>query len=227
MLFRSAGAARDDEIETCSRLHRVIEAATRADLYLKVDLPCLGRQDCVQLVRALLPGGNVSGKLLGQIYSRSRGNPLFVEELIREMAGCAELMPGRGNRPELSRISGRVPARVRSLMASQVASLDDTMRRVLTVAAAAHTAEFSLSELRAWAAAMEPPVTDAALLDALDRALHKRFLEENEHGYAFRHPLFRSALYEGLPRHRRAQAHAALAARGDSGSRPLAITKQG
>jgi hypothetical protein len=39
-------------------------------------------------------------------------------------------------------------------------------------------------------------------------------LEERAQGYVFRHPLIRSALYEGLSRHRREQLEAALAGRG-------------
>jgi predicted ATPase len=222
-----AGAVREEEMERGSRLQRMLEATTRAGVCLKIDLPCLGREDCDQLVRALLPSGAVSGKLLEQIYARSRGNPLFVEELVREMDECAELIPARGSLHDLAWVRARVPARVRSLLEVRLSSLDDTLRRMLALAAAAHATEFSLSELGTWAAAIEPPIADAALLDALDRALQLGFLEERESGYAFRHPLVRSALYEGLPRHRRAQIHAALAAPGNLSSRPLAISQKG
>ena len=51
--------------------------------------------------------------------------------------------------------------------------------------------------------------------DALDRALRCRILEERERGYAFRHPVVGAAVYDGLPRHRRDELHAALAATGD------------
>jgi predicted ATPase len=87
------------------------------------------------------------------------------------------------------------------------------MRRVLRLAAAASATEISLSELRTGAATLEPPISDAALFDALDEALQKRILEERNSGYAFRHPLFRSALYQDLPRHRRDQLRAALSGR--------------
>jgi hypothetical protein len=49
------------------------------------------------------------------------------------------------------------------------------------------------------------------LFDALDSALRMRLLEEREGGYAFRHPVVRAALADGLPRHRRDEFRAALA----------------
>ena len=88
--------------------------------------------------------------------------------------------------------------------------MDETLRRVLALAAAIHAAEFSLSKLLTGAAALEPPVSDGALFDVLDRALQAGLLEERTRGYAFRYPLIRAALYEGLSRHRRDQLAAAL-----------------
>jgi hypothetical protein len=85
------------------------------------------------------------------------------------------------------------------------------MQRVLSLSSAACAEEVSLAELREGAAALDPPVMYGALLDALDRAVDVRILEERNHGYVFRHPLVRSALYERLSHHRRAQYQAALA----------------
>jgi predicted ATPase len=88
--------------------------------------------------------------------------------------------------------------------------MDETLRRVLGLAAAIRAAEFSLSKLLIGAAALEPPVSDSALFDALDHALQTGLLEERTKGYAFRYPLIRAALYQGLSRHRRDQLEGAL-----------------
>jgi predicted ATPase len=84
-------------------------------------------------------------------------------------------------------------------------------RRVLSLAAAAGGQEITLPELQVGAAALNPPLSEAALFDALDRALELRMLEERDGSYAFQHPLMRAALYEGLPKHRRDELRAALA----------------
>jgi DNA-binding SARP family transcriptional activator len=198
------GAAREDETGAATELGRMIEATTREGLCLKIDLGCLSRADCDQLVRVMFAGRDVGDELAGQIYHWSRGNPLFVEELVAEMRRNARGGSGLG---ELA----RVPARVRALTAVRLARMDETLRRVLALAAASHAAEFSLSKLLTGAAALEPPISDEALFDALDRALQAGLLEERTRGYAFRYPLIQAALYEGLSRHRRDQFEAALA----------------
>lgn len=198
------GAVRPEEMEAATELGRMIEATMRERLCLKIDLDCLSRRDCDELVRAMLAGSNVGDELAEQIYHWSRGNPMFVEELVRETRENASGWTGRLE-------AARVPARVRALTGMRLAGMDETLRRVLGLAAVAQAAEISLSKLRTGAAALDPPVSDAALFDVLDRALQTGLLEERARGYAFRHPLIRAALYESLSRHRRDQFQAALA----------------
>jgi DNA-binding SARP family transcriptional activator len=202
---------REEEVEAGSEFRRMIEATTREGLCLRIDLHCLSRQDCDQLVRAMLPRHRVGDQLVEQIYQRSGGNPLFIGELVREIQQSGEVVPAGRGWHESSWVATRVPARVRALTAMRLAAVDEVLRRVLGLAAAAGATGISLGKLRAAAATFEPPVSDAALMDALDRALQMHVLEERGTGFAFRYPLFRSALYEGLSRHRRDQLHAALA----------------
>jgi adenylate cyclase len=152
----------------------------------------------------------VDEAVLAHIYARSLGNPLFVEELVREMLERGELLPAHDCWRTSTHLSDCVPARARALVAMRVAPMDPSVQRVLAVAAAASGAEISLDELRAGASELDPRLSDAVLFDALDRALDVCLLEERNDGYAVPHPLIRAALYEGLPRHRRDQLHAAL-----------------
>jgi DNA-binding SARP family transcriptional activator len=202
------GAVRAEEMEAATELGRTIEATMREHLCLKIDLDCLSRRDCDELVRVMLAGRAVGDELAGQIYHWTRGNPLFVEELVREIR---ENAPVRGGRPQSAWDAARVPARVRALIEMRLAGMDETLRHVLGLAAVARAAEISLSRLRSGAAALDPPVSDSAFFDVLDRALQIGVLEERAKGYAFRYPLIRAALYEGLSRHRRDQFQAALA----------------
>lgn len=208
-------AIREEEMETNSEIRRMIDIAVRERLCLKIELRCLSRQGCYRLVRGLLPA--VDDDLVEQIYARSGGNPLFIKELVRELAEHHNLTLIRESDHEPESGAAPVPQRLRSLTASQLAAMDETSRRVLGLAASAAAAEISLRDFRAWAAALEPPISDTALFEALDHTLRLRILEERDNGYAFRYPLVRSALFEGLPLHRRAQLHAALAStrRGD------------
>jgi DNA-binding SARP family transcriptional activator len=204
------GTSREGGIEPGSELRRMIDATEREGLCLSFELEPLPRPDCDQLVRALLPGGGVDDALLDHVYSRALGNPLFVEELVREMREQSELVLTKGAWLRAPVPSARVPASVRALVALRVAPMVESVRRVLALAAAANGMEISLTDLRTGGAALHPPMSDVALLNALDRALEIRILEERNDAYGFRHPLVRSALYEDLSTHRRDELHAAL-----------------
>jgi DNA-binding SARP family transcriptional activator len=207
-----AGAMRDPEIETGAVLRRMIEAMTRERLWLKIDLRCLSRRATDQLVHALLPGVHVSDETLALIYAASRGNPLFVHELVDGISSCGDLAAADEGFRDSSWLAARLPARTRSLTAMRLALMDMPLRRVLGLAATAGATEISLSQLRAGAASLEPPLAVPELLDALDCALRMQLLEERDDGYAFRHPVVRQALYDCLPRHRRDEFRTALAA---------------
>jgi DNA-binding SARP family transcriptional activator len=203
------GALHDPDIAARAGLRQMIEALTRERLWMRIDLYCLSERATGQLVRAMLPGTDLSDETLADIYTQSRGNPLFVLELVDAISshGPGENVPG-------SSLFVPPPTRARALTAMRLALMDDPLRRVLGLAAAVGTAEISLTQLRTSTAALEPPMASSDLSDALDRALRMRLLEERGDGYAFRHPVVRSAMYDCLPRHRRDEFHAALAVAG-------------
>lgn len=196
----------------------MMDAAMRERLCLEIELRCLSRRDCDQLVRAMLAGSDVCDELTEQIFLRSGGNPLFVGALVQELRGArdpAAALGRRGDPLEPWGVTAVVPTRVRALTATRLACMDQTLRRVLGLAAVALPAEISLRELRGRAAALEPPVSDAALGEALDRALLTGILEERPGGYGFRYPLVRSALCALLTRHRREELQAVVAGPGE------------
>jgi len=206
------GALRDPDIEADAELPQMVEAMTRERLWLRIDLHCLSRQATDQLVHALLPRAQVSDESLAQIYAQSRGNPMFVRELVEGMDAHGSPVAADEDCQDLSWLAARLPARRRILIGMRLALMDEPLRRVLGLAAAVAAPEISLSQLREGAAALEPPVSIPVLFDALDRALRLRLLEERGEGYAFRHPIVRAVLYDCLPRHRRDELRAALTA---------------
>ncbi|HYZ57780.1 MAG TPA: AAA family ATPase [Streptosporangiaceae bacterium] len=202
------GALRDPDIEAGAGSWQMIEAMTREQLWLRIELRCLSPRATAQLVRAMTPGVKVSEDILTEIYEQSRGNPLFVRELVEGMRGDSAA-PGGGAR-EPGWPGAPLPARALARTALRVALTDKALHRVLGLAAIAGAAGISLSQLRAGAAALEPPLAVPVLFDALDRALRMRLLEERDGGYAFRHPVVRVALYDSLPLHRRDEFRTAL-----------------
>ena len=92
-----------------------------------------------------------------------------VRQLLGALPGTPPGSPHNGNRRLF--LSG--------LEATRLTHVDYTTRRVLELVAAANLAAISLRDLRTGAGLLEPPVSDAALLDALDRGLELELLEES------------------------------------------------
>jgi hypothetical protein len=184
----------------------------RERLCRKLELHCLSERECGEMLGAVDPSASLDGDLLEHVYSQSRGNPLLVLQVIGSLANGSENgLPGAAPGPHQNG-NRRLP--LGGLEETGLAHVDRTTRRVLELVAAANLAAISLGDLRAGAGLLEPPVSHAPLLDALDRGLELRLLEERGDGYGFRHPYIGTALYQGLPRHRREQLHAALSEAG-------------
>ena len=71
------GALRDPDVEAGAR-SRMIEAMTREQLWLRIELRCLSPRGTARLVRAILPTVRVGDDIVAEIYEQSRGNPLFI-----------------------------------------------------------------------------------------------------------------------------------------------------
>ncbi|NUT97308.1 MAG: SARP family transcriptional regulator, partial [Saccharothrix sp.] len=124
------------------------------------------------------------------VHRRSGGNPFFVRELARLLAGDPDTDPDL------------VPAGVRDVVRHRLAQVPDAVGAVLRHAAVVGT-EVDLD------------VLDALLgdtLDAVDAATDRGFLVEHAPGrYRFAHALVRDTLYQDLSGARRTRMHARVA----------------
>jgi predicted ATPase len=218
------GTVNEEGLSAAGDLRRMIGATTREGLCVKIELPRLSRHECDELVRSMLPGGDVPDTVLDRLYTGSLGTPLFVDELVRDMLEHGELALADGSWQESLPANVRVPVRIRALVALRIGALGQAVHRVLALAAAPRREEMSLRELRAAARSLRPPLSDAVLFDALDVALESRILEERRGAYSFRHPLVRSALYDALSKHRRDNLRAAWER--SAASTPITITRR-
>jgi predicted ATPase len=215
---------RDEELQVDSRISRTLESMLREDLCAKLELPCLDRADGYELIRGLSRDERITREAAEEIYDRSGGNPLFIQALVSDPREDYEPHGASRRRGISAQPRSRVPARIRLLVATQLRALDGSVRRVLTLAAAAETAEISLDRLLAAAARLEPPIGAAAVFDALDQAFSSRILDEREDGCGFRHPLVRAVLFQELSQHRRKELQAAWSRDGGQRSRRLHVT---
>lgn len=203
------GTFREEDIPSDSLLPSLLMFAARDGLSTRIELRRLARADADELVRLSLEGDTIDPVLLDYVYETSLGNPLFVLQIITTLVEQKQIALDAGvwklklNTPAL------VPPAVSDLMAVRLSQFDETVQRVLELAATAGPS-VTFVQIRDGVRAFGESLSDAEMLRALDRALEARLLEECEDGYAFTHPLFRAGVNEQLSRHRREQLRAAL-----------------
>ncbi|HEY6312971.1 MAG TPA: AAA family ATPase [Streptosporangiaceae bacterium] len=123
-----------------------------------------------------------------ELVALSAGNPLYLTELLRGT--------GEGGAPSgaasASLAPPRVPASLRSAVGEHLRSLPEPARELLKVASVLGR-EFTVSELAAMTAQ-----SASQLMSPLEQALTAEVLAEAGDRLAFRHDLFRQAIYQDI-----------------------------
>ncbi len=144
-------------------------------------------------------GSDATGTLVDRIQEVTGGNPLFVCEILNLLES-----QGRLN-DHLDHGALPLPTGVSEAISQRLATLPQPAREALETGAVIGT-RFRSGTL-ARAAAMPPE----ALLEPLEDAVRAGLLHPPvADTYAFSHGLVQMALYEGLPRRRRCEVHAAV-----------------
>jgi predicted ATPase len=136
--------------------------------------------------------------LAQQLYRYSEGNPLFLTEAIQTLIESEALQTGQDRRAvPPGGDAWPVPRRIQTVIQDRVASLREPVRRVLA-AGAVMGRPFGLVLLRRISGMPEPEI-----IDAVERALNRRFLEERSGPLAqvsltFHHDYVRRVIYEDL-----------------------------
>ncbi|MFD4600849.1 AAA family ATPase [Streptomyces sp. NPDC058464] len=149
------------------------------------------------IARDLISGAHIDDRVAERLVSGTRGNPLALLELARELS--AEQLAGAAALPDPLPV-GR---RLEEVFRRRVAAVPAATRTLLLVAAA----ETSGNAHLVWRAAGRMGAGRAAAVVAEERGL----LVLGQ-GVGFRHPLLRSAVYHGASAEERRLAHEALAA---------------
>ena len=162
-----------------------------------------------------------SHQLLSKIYTATKGNPLFIQAVVRQLreAGRLEERGGFVETP-LSAADLRLPSDLAAAVAGQLESFSLEVKRALTWAAFLGD-RFELAELAS--------VTDMdadTLLDGLEAACDAGVLAADGSAFRFHHPLAPQVLRQGTsgPRAQRIHARLAELRRSESTERsPMAI----
>ncbi len=168
----------------------------------ELDLGALGPQEVRSLIAELLGSDPSLGQLPARMATLTRGNPLFVEEMVRELVHEGALRGQSGDYRLTRPIEElRTPASVRTLLAARIDALPDAYKHVLVVASVIG----SLDDPQLLAAAVGCP--SAELARALDALRAAGLVADGR----FSHPLIREAAYDAQLEARRRELHADVA----------------
>jgi DNA-binding CsgD family transcriptional regulator len=151
--------------------------------------------DARALLDAVLPG-QLDSQVRDQIVAETRGNPLALVELPRDLT--AEQLAGGFGLPSAVRVAGSVEESFRR----RIHAMPDPTRELLLLTAAEPTGDPALI----WRAAEQLGIGARATAPAIDAGLVKFGLRTS-----FRHPLARSAAYHSAALQQRQRIHRALA----------------
>ena len=164
-----------------------------------VELEPLGAADSEILIEALAEDGAISSTTKRALLDKTGGNPLFLEEVMLNVAECGE-----------ERAAKEIPDTVQALIASRIDRLDVDSKAVLQRA--------SVIGRTFWGAAIERLSGGEGIDEAIDDLLlrdlvvgESRSTLKNETAYRFKHVLIRDVAYASLTKSARAKHHAAFA----------------
>ena len=196
------GTFRDDELSTRRRelIDRIAPRPRRAE----VQVEGFDQTEVRAMLRATAPPDAVQTLvgLVPTIASVTRGNPLFIRELLRELD---EQRIEISNAAELeATVRTIAPAGVRALVSRRVARLSERARDVL------HTATVVGRQVSTELLATACDLSADETLDALEESLAARLLAEypgDSDVFEFPHALIRNVVYNELPEAIRQRLH--------------------
>ncbi len=182
----------------------------RGDRYDQISLPPL-RQSSANALAAHLLGDDASiAPLLPLIADKARGNPFFIEELVRKFDESGHLAGCQGAYRLLRQPDMRlIPDTVQAIVAARVDSRPEEERGLLQTAAVIGR-EFAMSVLEN-VTGLAAPLVAAALHRLSAAGLVYETGAGSAGSYAFRHPMAQEVVYRSLVSDRRRALHASVA----------------
>jgi ATP/maltotriose-dependent transcriptional regulator MalT len=194
------GTHRLGEVGREHPLAETLGELTRVQGSVRVILDGLRRDETREVATAVV-GHELPARIIDVVQHETEGNPFFVTEIARYLAGERAMAPGatRGG------LHFHVPETVKEVIGRRLSRLPAACQSLLSMASVVGR-EFSL---RALAAIGERPVDE--ILEELDDALRARMIDAGvtPGAYRFHHALVQETLYELLPPSRRLRLHRA------------------
>jgi len=128
------GAYRDIDIDEKHPLSPVLTELNRERLFRSVQLKRMSLDDVAEMIKRILEQDDVPREFCELVYEKTRGNPFFVEEVIKSLReeGVIYREEDKWKFQEVSRIE--FPKTIMSVIKTRISRLDDECQNVLTMA---------------------------------------------------------------------------------------------
>jgi len=173
--------------------------------YTKIGLTQLSSVSSLQLVQAILEGGEVVPELKELVLSRSGNNPLFVEELIHSLRENGTIQ--KKNHQYLLTLNAsdiHVPDTIQGIIAARIDRIEERLKRVIQVASVIGR-EFAFRILQTIMGMREELKSHLLNLQGLEFISQKRLFPELE--YVFKHALTQEVAYNSLLQKHKKEIH--------------------
>jgi tetratricopeptide (TPR) repeat protein/tRNA A-37 threonylcarbamoyl transferase component Bud32 len=199
------GAYRDTDIDERHPLSPVLTELNRERLLQSVPLKRLSLNDVLEMIKRVLEQDDVPRGFCELVYDRTRGNPFFVEEVIKSLKE-EEVIYREGDKWKIKEVSTiEFPKTVKSVIKNRISRLDDECQNVLTMASFIGN-DFAFESLR--------EVTgfqDDKLLEIMEKMLKTGLVKERvirgEDIYCFADIIVRDVVHEEVSHLRHKRIH--------------------
>lgn len=199
------GAYRDTYIDEKHPLSSVLTELNRERLLLTVPLKRMSFDDVSEMIKRIIGQEEVPREFSELVFEKTRGNPFFVEEVIRSLKEEEIIfLEGKNWRiKEVSRI--KFPRTVKNVIKKRISRLDDQSLQVMTMASFIGK-DFTLEALRSITGADED-----RLLETMDKLLQtglfKQGVIRGEDVCSFADVIIRDVVHEEVGHFKRKKLH--------------------
>jgi serine/threonine protein kinase/tetratricopeptide (TPR) repeat protein len=202
------GAYRETDIDERHPLPPVLRELNRERLLQSVPLKHMSFDDVSEMIKQILEQDDVPREFCESVYGKTRGNPFFVEEVIKSLKEEEIIYreKGKWKIKEVAKIE--FPETVKSVIKARVSRLDDECQNVLTLASFVGN-DFSFEALCG--------VTDFEenkLLEIMEKMLKTGLIKEKvirgQDVYSFADVIVRDVVHEEVSHLRHKRLHGAV-----------------
>ncbi|MFW6142208.1 MAG: tetratricopeptide repeat protein [Candidatus Saliniplasma sp.] len=200
------GAYRPEDIDDKDFLKEVIQRMRRQHLFEEIELEPLKVEDTKEIIQGLIDRVDVPNDFVKMIHDSSEGNPLFVEEFVKQMLDD-EILDPKNNKFPTKKDDVEIPKVINEIIDRRIKRLSKQNLRVLQIGSIiGEEIPFSL-------------LISVSGMDSFDLLEYVDTLtgtgiwgvESDEDMYYFNHGLIHLTVYEGIPDQLRKEIHGKVA----------------